>query len=604
MQLEFLKYYKKKNMIKGGEFLIKDQKSKDIFIPEEFTEEQKMMASATTEFVERELDPHRERFENKDYKLTEDCMRKAGKLGLLGIGIPVDYGGMGMPFNTSVLICDKISGANGSFSTAFGAHTGIGTLPILLYGDNAQRKKYLPKLATGEWMGCYCLTEPGAGSDANSGKTKAVLTKEGKHYLITGQKMWISNAGFADIFIVFARIEKDKNITSFILEKGMDGITLGEEEHKLGLHSSSTRQVFFTKVKVPIENMLGGRENGFKIAMNALNVGRIKLSAAVLDACRRVIKNSINYSNERIQFGVPISSFGAIKYKLSDMAVKTYAIESATYRAGNEIEKNIKRLESEGRNHQEAHLKGIEEYAIECSIVKVLGSETIQSCSDEGIQIFGGMGYSADTPMEAAYRDARIARIYEGTNEINRMLIVGMILKKAMKGELDIMNPAIKIASELMSIPSFDTPDKNNLFSLEKEHLKKLKKVILMTAGKAAQHYAMEIEKEQEILINLANMIIDVYASESAILRTEKLAALNGEKNIQCQINMSKLFLYSAIKNCQKSAEEVILSFTKGDEQKMLLIGLKRFTKGYTINPKKLRIKIADKLIEENRFCF
>ncbi|MAJ90136.1 MAG: acyl-CoA dehydrogenase [Flavobacteriales bacterium] len=591
-------------MTKGGEFLIKEQESKNIFIPEEFTEEQKMMASATNEFVAKELDPHRKRFENKDYKLTEYCMKKAGELGLLGIGIPEDYGGMGMSFNTSVLICDKISGANGSFSTAFGAHTGIGTLPILLYGDNNQKKIYLPKLATGEWMGCYCLTEPEAGSDANSGKTKAVLTKDGKYYIITGQKMWISNAGFADIFIVFARIENDKNITGFILQKGMDGIILGEEEHKLGLNSSSTRQVFFNEVKVPKENMLGGRGNGFKIAMNALNVGRIKLSAAVLDACRRVTTNSINYSNERKQFGVQISNFGAIKHKLAEMAVKTYAIESATYRAGNEIEKNIKRLESEGKNHQQAHLKGVEEYAIECSIVKVLGSEIIQFCSDEGIQIFGGMGYSADTPMEAAYRDARIARIYEGTNEINRMLIVGMILKKVMKGELDIITPALKITSELMSIPSFESIDEKKLFSLEKEHLKKLKKVILMTAGKAAQHYAMEIEKEQEILINLASMIIDIYATESAILRTEKLATLNSEQDTKYQIYMSKLFLYSAIKNCQKYAEEVILSFTTGDEQKILLTGLKRFTKGYTINPKKLRINIADKLIKENRFCF
>ena len=591
-------------MIKGGEFLVKDQEAKDIFIPEDFSEDQLMMASATKEFVEKELDPHRGQFEKKDYKLTEDCMKKAGELGLLGISVPAEYGGMGMPFNTSVLICDKISGANGSFSTAFGAHTGIGTLPILLYGNESQRQKYLPKLASGKWMGCYCLTEPGAGSDANSGKTKAVLTEDGKHYLITGQKMWISNAGFADVFIVFARIEDDKNITGFILEKGMEGITLGEEEHKLGLNSSSTRQVFFNEVKVPTESMLGGRGNGFKIAMNALNVGRIKLSAAVLDACRRVIGLSINYSNERIQFGIPIAKFGAIRHKLADMAIRTYAIESATYRAGNDIEKNIEKLESEGVDHQQAHLKGVEEYAIECSIVKVLGSETIQFCSDEGIQIYGGMGYSADAPMEAAYRDARIARIYEGTNEINRMLLVGMILKRAMKGELDIMSPAMKVASELMSIPSFDSPDENVLFAVEKEHLKKLKKAILMTAGKAAQHYAMEIEKEQEVLMNLANMVIEVYTAESAILRSEKLAAKNGEETVEHQINMSKLFLYSAIKNCQRCGEEVILSFTEGDEQRMLLMGLKRFTKGYNINTKQLRRSIAVKLIEENKYCF
>jgi len=591
-------------MIKGGEFLIIDQEANDIFIPEDFAEEQLMMASATTEFVEKELDPHRERFEKKDYKLTEDCMKKAGELGLLGISVPEEYGGMGMPFNTSVLICDRISGANGSFSTAFGAHTGIGTLPILLYGDREQREKYLPKLATGEWMSCYCLTEPGAGSDANSGKTKAVLTEDGKHYLISGQKMWISNAGFADVFIVFARIEDDKNITGFILERSMEGITFGEEEHKLGLNSSSTRQVFFNDVEVPIELMLGGRGNGFKIAMNALNVGRIKLSAAVLDACRRVITLSATYANERVQFGVPIAKFGAIKHKLADMAVRTYAIESATYRSGNEIEKNIERLESEGVDRQEAHLKGIEEYAIECSIVKVLGSETIQYCSDEGIQIYGGMGYSTDAPMEAAYRDARIARIYEGTNEINRMLLVGMILKKAMKGELDIMTPAMKVASDLMSIPSFDKPDDSVLFAVEKEHLNKLKKSILMIAGKAAQHFAIDIEKEQEVLMNLADMVIDVYTAESGLLRAEKLSLKNGAEATQHQITMSKLFLYSAIKNCQKAGEEVILSFTEGDEQRILLMGLKRFTKGYAINPKELRREIAAKLIEENKYCF
>ena len=591
-------------MIKGGEFLITDQEAKDIFIPEDFSEEQLMMAAATKEFVEKELDPYRERFEKKDYKLTEDCMKKAGELGLLGISVPTEYGGMGMPFNTSVLICDRISGANGSFSTAFGAHTGIGTLPILLYGNQEQKEKYLPKLASGAWMGCYCLTEPGAGSDANSGKTKAVLTDDGKHYLITGQKMWISNAGFADVFIVFARIEDDKNITGFILDKEMEGITMGEEEHKLGLNSSSTRQVFFNEVKVPIENLLGGRSNGFKIAMNALNVGRIKLSAAILDACRRVIGLSVSYANERIQFGIPIAKFGAIQHKLADMAVRTYAIESATYRAGADIEKNISRLQSEGVNQQEAYLKGIEEYAIECSIAKVLGSETIQFCSDEGIQIYGGMGYSADTPMEAAYRDARITRIYEGTNEINRMLLVGMILKKAMKGELDIMTPAMKVAADLMSIPSFEKPDESILFAVEKEQLKKLKKAILMTAGKAAQHYAMDIEKEQEVLMNLADMVIVVYAAESAILRTEKLVLKNGEEKTASQINMSKLCLYQAIKSCSQSGEEVLLSFTQGDEQRMLLMGLKRFTKGYLINPKHLRREIATKLIEEKQYCF
>lgn len=591
-------------MIKGGEFLIKDLEAKDIFIPEEFTEEQMMMANATTEFVEKELHPNRERFEKKDYQLTVDCMKKAGEMGLLGISVPEQYGGMGMPFNTSMLICDRISGANGSFSTAYGAHTGIGTLPILLYGNEEQKQKYLPKIARGEWMSCYCLTEPDAGSDANSGKTKAVLTDDEKHYLITGQKMWISNAGFADVFIVFARIEDDKNITGFILEKDMEGITLGEEEHKLGLHSSSTRQVFFNEVKVPIENMLGGRGNGFKIAMNALNVGRIKLSAAVLESARNVTTLSVQYANERKQFKTPIAKFGAIQHKLAEMAAGTYAIEAATYRAGDDIEKNIARLKSEDMDDQQAYLKGIEEYAIECSITKVLGSENMQYISDEGVQIYGGMGFSADAPMEAAYRDARISRIYEGTNEINRMLLAGMVLKRAMKGELDIMTPAMKVADELMSIPSFDTPDENTLFATEKGMLKKMKKSILMAAGKAAMHFTMEIEKEQEVLMHISDMTMQTYAVESAILRTEKLAQLKGEEAVQTQIAMTQLYMHNAIKKLRNAGEEVILSFAEGDELRILLMGLKRFTKGYMVNPKKLRRSIAEKMCEENKYCF
>ena len=590
-------------MIKGGEFLIKNQNAEDIFIPEEFNEDQLMMASATQQFVEKELDPHRERFEKKDYKLTEDCMKKAGNLGLLAISIPEKYGGMGMPFNTSVLICDKISGANGSFSTAFGAHTGIGTLPILLYGNNIQREKYLPKLANGEWMGCYCLTEPGAGSDANSGKTKAVLTEDGKYYLITGQKMWISNAGFADVFIVFARIEDDKNISAFILEKGMNGITLGEEESKLGLNSSSTRQVFFNETKVPVESLLGGRGNGFKIAMNALNVGRIKLSAAVIDACRRVTSKSIEYANERIQFKVPISKFGAIKQKLADMASRTFAVESATYRVGNKIEKNISRLENEGLGHQEAYLKGVEEYAVECSIVKVIGSETIQYCSDEGIQIYGGMGYSADTPMEAAYRDARIARIYEGTNEINRMLLVGMILKKAMKGELDLMGPAMAVGNELMGIPDFGAPDES-LFAAEKGYVANLKKSVLMIAGSAAQKVGEKMAKEQEIVMNIADMINMVYITESTLLRVEKMVGMKSENECQEQLDMMRVLIYDACDAVNKSGKDALNAFAEGDEMRMMLMGLKRFTKHGPFNAKEARQRIAIRLIEKNEYCY
>ncbi|MCW9036316.1 acyl-CoA dehydrogenase family protein, partial [Altibacter sp.] len=403
---------KNNNLLRGGQFLVKETPCEAIFTPEDFSEEQKMMRDSVKEFVDREIWPHKERFEHKDYALTEEIMEKAGELGLLGIAVPEEYGGLGMGFVTTMLVCDYISGATGSIATAFGAHTGIGTMPITLYGTEEQRKKYVPKLATGEWFGAYCLTEPGAGSDANSGKTKAVLSEDGTHYKISGQKMWISNAGFCNLFIVFARIEDDKNITGFIVENdSSNGISMGEEEKKLGIHSSSTRQVFFNETKVPVENMLSERGNGFKIAMNALNVGRIKLAAASLDAQRRVITEAVKYANERVQFNTPIAKFGAIKLKIAEMATNMFVSESATYRAGKDIEDRIAIRQAEGNTHQEAELKGVEEYAIECSILKVAVSEDIQNCADEGIQIFGGMGFSADTPMEAAWRDARIARI-------------------------------------------------------------------------------------------------------------------------------------------------------------------------------------------------
>lgn len=592
-------------LIKGGEFLIKDLTANEIFTPEEFSEEQRMMAEASTDFIDREVWPNKERFEAKDYDFTLEIMKKLGEMGLLGISVAEDYGGLGMGFNTSMLVCDRVSGATGSLSTAYGAHTGIGTLPISLYGNEDQRKKYLPKLATGEWIGAYCLTEPGAGSDANSGKTKAELTADGKHYKINGQKMWISNAGYADLFIVFARIEDDKNITGFIVEKGTEGLTMGEEEAKLGIRASSTRQVFFNDMLVPVENLLGERNGGFKIAMNALNVGRIKLAAACLDANRRTLTEAVKYANERKQFNVSISSFGAIQQKIAEMATRHFASESATYRAGQDIENNISRLEAEGMDSQEAKLKGVEEFAIEAAIMKVHASEVSSFVTDESLQIFGGMGYSADTPMESAYRDVRISRIYEGTNEINRMLTVGMLLKKAMKGQLDLMGPAMAVANDLMEIPSFDTPDYSNLFDQEKEILTKLKKSILMVAGKAVEIIGMNIEEEQEILMATSNMLISVYTAESAILRAEKIAATRGEEAAALQINMAKLYLHNAVEDIQSAGREAIYSFTEGDDQRLLLMGLKRFTKyNEPINPKNLRREIAKTVIAENGYVW
>ncbi len=597
-----------KEMLRGGQFIVKETLCEDVFTPEDFSEEQKMMRDSVKEFVDREIWPKKDRFEKKDYALTEDIMKQAGELGLLGVSVPEEYGGLGMGFVTSMLVCDYISGATGSIATAFGAHTGIGTMPIVLYGTEEQKKKYVPKLAKGEWFGSYCLTEPGAGSDANSGKTKAVLSDDGKHYKISGQKMWITNAGFATIFIVFARIENDKNISCFIVEydpENPNGMTLGEEEHKLGIHASSTRQVFFSETIVPVENMLSERGNGFKIAMNSLNIGRVKLAGACLDAQRRIIDGSVKYANERIQFNRPIAKFGAIKMKLAEMATSSYAGESACYRVAMNIEERIAIRMRDGNSHEEAKLKGVEEYAIECSLVKVSISEDMQECSDEGIQIFGGMGFSAETPMEAAWRDARITRIYEGTNEINRMLAVGMLMKKAFKGHVDLLGPAKAVADELTGIPSFETPDYSTLLSEEKDMIKKLKKVFLMVAGNAVQKYGTELEEHQQILMAFSDILIEIYMAESSILRAEKNAGRFGEKNQKEQIAMAKLYLYHTVDTVAQKAKEAIVSIAEGDEQRMMLMGLKRFTK-YQNQPNvvDLRNIIADKVIQENTYPF
>ena len=594
------------DITRGGQFLVKETKCEDIFTPEDFSEEQIMMRESVKEFVEKEIWPYKSRFESRDFKFTEEVMKKAGEMGFLSVAVPENYGGMGMGFVDTCLVCDYISGATGSFSTAFGAHTGIGTMPITLYGTEEQKQKYVPKLASGEWFGAYCLTEPGAGSDANSGKTKAVLSEDGTHYKITGQKMWISNAGFCSLFIVFARIEDDKNITGFIVENdATNGISFGEEEHKLGIRASSTRQVFFNETKVPVENMLSERGNGFKIAMNALNVGRIKLAAACLDAQRRVTTNAVIYANERVQFNTPISQFGAIRYKLAEMATSAYAGESATYRAAKSIEDRITARVAEGTSHQEAELKGVEEFAIECSILKVAVSEDVQNCADEGIQIYGGMGFSEDTPMESAWRDARIARIYEGTNEINRMLSVGMLIKKAMKGHIDLLGPAMKVQEELMGIPSFETPDYSELFAEEKELIGKLKKAFLMVAGSAVQKFGMDLDAHQQLLMAAADILIEIYMAESTVLRTEKLAKKQGEDKVKEQIAMAKLYLYKAVDIVAQKGKESIISFAEGDEQRMMLMGLRRFTK-YTKMPNivGLRETITSKLVAENSYCF
>jgi len=596
---------KKDNWIKGGSFIIDDQTPDDVFTPEDFSEEQRMMKEAVQEFIDREVWPNKDRFEKKDYALTEELMEKIGALGFLGVSVPEAYGGLGMDFVSTMLVCDYISGATGSLSTAFGAHTGIGTLPITLYGTEEQKQKYVTKLATGEWFGSYCLTEPGAGSDANSGKTKAVLSDDGTHYLISGQKMWISNAGFASVFIVFARIEDDKNITGFIVPKDdANGITFGDEENKLGIHSSSTRQVFFSETKVPVENMLARRGEGFKIAMNALNVGRIKLGVACLDAQRRITSAAVQYANERIQFNTPIAQFGAIKEKLAHMATSCYAGESACYRAAYDVEKRIQSFVAEGLTHQEAELKGVEDFAIECSLLKVGASEDIQNAADHGIQIMGGMGFSADMPMESAWRDARIGRIYEGTNEINRMLSVGMLLKKGMKGQLDLMSAVMKAATSIKEDTNIPT-DRGSILAEERRLLANFKQLFIVLTGNAAQKYGAKLDEHQQILLALSDIFIEIYFTESAILRTLKNCDRSGEKSQLVQIAMTKAYLYEASDIIAKKGKEVIINMCKEDEQKQLLEVLykKLQFKEYS-DIIGLKTQIADKLIEKNKYCF
>lgn len=588
--------------IKGGEFIIRDTKANEIFIPEEWTEEQKMLADMCKDFIKTEIMPHLDRMDSMEEGFMPALMDKAGELGLLSISIPEELGGMGMDFKTSMLATEALGGSY-SFSVAYGAHTGIGTLPLLYYGNEDQKAKYIPKLASGEWKASYCLTEPSAGSDANSGKTKAVLSEDGTHYEITGQKMWITNAGFSHLHTVFAKIDDDEKLTAFLIEADSEGIKLNAEEKKMGIKGSSTRQVFYNKVKVPVENMLSERENGFKIALNILNIGRIKLSIGTTGAAKEIVTESVKYANEREQFGRSIAKYGAIRNKLGKMAVSIFASESANYRAAQNIDDAIKALTEGGMSKEQAPLKGIEQFAPECALLKVVGSDCLDFVVDEGVQIHGGMGYSAETLVERAYRDARINKIFEGTNEINRLLLVNMILKKGMKGEIDLMGPAMKVADELMSVPSFEEGE-SGLFAVQKKSLAGFKKAILMVAGSAVQKLMATLAKEQEILMNNADMIIDTYLAESIMLRVEKLVELKGEEACSVQIEMVKAFFYEASQRINKSATDALNSFAEGDELKMMLMGLKRFTKHEPLNITSCYQKVALKIIEENNYCF
>lgn len=591
-----------KNNIAGGEFLIKEQDAQSTFIPEEINEEQKMFREMTRDFLEKEVNPLRakidKQLENPD--LIPQLMEKAAELGLLGAALPEEYGGMAVDFNTETVLSEEL-GKSQSFSVALAAHTGIGTLPILYYGTEEQKKKYLPGLGNGQLKAAYCLTEPDSGSDALAAKTKAVL--DGDEWVINGGKMWITNAGFADVFTVFAQVDGDK-FTGFIVEKGTPGLTLGDEEVKMGIKGSSTRQVFFEDVRIPKANLLGEIGKGHKIAFNVLNIGRYKLCAMVMGGSKRSIDVATNYANERHQFGVPISSFGAIQHKLAEMAIRTYATDSATYRVSDLIQDKIAELVKGGLTKVEGKLQAAEEYNIECAILKVLGSETLDYVVDEAVQIFGGTGYSEEFPVASMYRDARINRIFEGTNEINRMLAVGQMMKKALKGELDLMGPAMKIQEELMEIPDFgDEGDGTPLYE-EKKAVRQAKKAILMAAGAAAQKYMMELEKQQEILMNLADMAIDVFTAESTILRTEKLIAQQGAEATALQIAMTKCYTNDAMERCYVAGKHAITAFAKDDMLVMMHMGIKRFTKYPLTDTISLRKQIAAKLIAENGYCF
>ncbi|MCD4794970.1 MAG: acyl-CoA dehydrogenase family protein [Bacteroidales bacterium] len=591
-----------KKTLKGGEFLVKETLFEDIFIPEEFNEEQKMMAKTCRDFLKTKILPKIDDLDKHDRELLTKLLKDAGELGLLGISVPEEYEGFGQNTVTSMRVVEEMGGGF-SYVVAFSAHTGIGTLPILYYGNENQKKKYLPKLASGELLGAYCLTEAEAGSDPNSGKSKAILSDDGKYYTLNGVKIWTTNGGIADIHIVFAKIEDDKNLSAFIIESAWEGVTIGAEEEKMGIRGSSTVQVYYENVKVPVENLLGDRDGGFKIALNILNLGRLKLGGATVGAAKAVITSSIGYANERKQFKTPIAQFGAIKHKLAEMAIRTFAAESLIYRASQNIDDAINKYIADGMDKGKASLEGLRQYAIEASIGKVYGSEILDYVVDEGVQIYGGMGYSAETDVERAYRDSRINRIFEGTNEINRMVMVGELLKRAFKGEIDVFGPAVEVGKELMGIPDFGDTSQD-YFKLKKSAVKNFKKAILMVAGAAAQKYQEKLQSEQELLFAAADMLMLTYAAESFMLRVEKIQDMKGEEKAELYKTMLDVYVYDVAAAIKKFGDDAVNSFAEGNEKIGMLMGMKRFTKVEGVNVIEARRKIADKIIDANKYPF
>lgn len=587
--------------LKGGEWLVRPSNPADTFAPEDFNEEQQMIRDLCVQFLDTEVHPIIDRIDALEPGLMASLVRKAGEQGLLATSFPEQYGGLGKDFISSTII-NQFLGSGYSFSVAVAAHTGIGTLPILYFGTEAQKQKYIPKLITGEWAGAYGLTEPNSGSDALSAKTTATLSADGKHYLLNGQKCWITNGGFAQIYTVFAKID-GKQFTAFIVERGMEGFTQGPEEQKMGIKGSSTVQLYFQDCKVPVENVLGEIGKGHKIAFNILNIGRLKLCAAALGGAQMALNTSIQYAKTREQFKKPIASFGAIQQKLADMAIQLYVGDAALYRTANWIDDKEKELLEAGKPFHESLLGAAEEYAIECAILKVFGSEVLDFAVDEGVQIHGGNGYSAEYGISRAYRDSRINRIYEGTNEINRLLTLDMTLKRAMAGRLDLMTPAFAIQKELMSIPDFGEPD-TTLFAPEQKLIDNLKKAILLVSGAAAQKLMMQLEQEQEILMHLADMAIAVFHAESALLRVRKHTEQAGEEKTRVQLDIVRTYLYDSADAVNKHGKDALNAFAGGDELRMMLMGLKRFTKAEPFNSKEARRRIAGKLIDAGEYCF
>ncbi|MFZ5947568.1 MAG: acyl-CoA dehydrogenase family protein [Stygiobacter sp.] len=591
----------KTKVLHGGEFLIKESEPQSVFIPEEINEEQKMMVETARDFVQTEIWPKLDAIDKQEPGLTVSLVEKAGELGLLGTSIPEEYGGLGADFNTNTFLSMEM-GTSYSFGVSFAAHTGIGTLPILYYGNDEQKVKYLPKLASGEMKSAYCLTEPTSGSDALSAKTTAKLSDDGKYYILNGQKMWITNGGFADILITFAQVDGDK-FTCFIIDTNSPGFTRGEEENKMGIKGSSTRALFLDNVKVPVENVLGEIGKGHYIAFNVLNVGRYKLCAMTTGGAKRFCSIAVQYANERKQFGKTIASFGAIKHKLAEQAIRIFVAESATFRTSGLINDKEHELMASGKSYSEAMIGAAEEYAIEAAMLKVFGSEVLDYVVDETVQIHGGYGYSEEYPAARGYRDSRINRIFEGTNEINRLLTVDMLVKRSMKGRLNLLGPAMAIQKELMSVPEFGE-EPTGLLAKEMQAVQNAKKAILMTAGMAVQKFMQKLADEQEVIMNLTDMLIEVYTAESAILRTQKLAMMKSETELQPYVDMTRVYVSDAMERINIYGKHAIASFAEGDELKLLTLGLKRFTKFDLVNTTKLRRNVADRMIEANGYCF